>query len=186
MSSERSLRHGVTDQLIAAATASGHKLSAREIQRRLQCARSDPTEAEIRHVVSDFETWHDLVDANFPAYEAPPDEPPADHRTKTEREHDRARALLDLIGEQAALFPLSDFEPVTTTLKEMEAHTVEMEELTARFAERDAKRRAYLDSLIAAADGDLSMTWQDAQDRLNASDSDAYDETSDDPGESAA
>jgi hypothetical protein len=182
------LKPGRADLLAQAATASGLKLSAREIQYRLRCARAYPTEAEIGNAITDFDTWFDLIQADFPAYEAPPDEPPADHRTKTERDHDRARALLDLIGKQAALFPLSDFEPVTTTLKELQEHTVEMEELTARFAERDAKRRAYLDSLIAAADGDLSMTWQDAQDRLNALDADAYDETSDEdePGESAA
>lgn len=47
MSSEKSLRHGVTEQLIAAAKSSGLKLSAREIQARLQCARAYPTEAQI-------------------------------------------------------------------------------------------------------------------------------------------
>lgn len=100
--------------------------------------------------------------------------------TKPERDRDRARALLDLIGEQAALFPLDDFEPVTTTLKELQTYTEEMEQLTARFAARDQKRRAYLECLIAAADNDLGMTWRDAQDRLNASDTQAPDETEED------
>lgn len=180
------LKPGRAEELIKAAQAAGLKLSASEIRYRLQCARAYPTEAGFAKALANFETWSAFIKANFPGFEVSPDEPPADHRTKTERDHDRARALLDLIGKQAALFPLSDFEPVTTTLKELQEHTVEMEELTARFAERDAKRRAYLESLIAAADGDLSMTWQDAQDRLNALDADAYDETSDDPGESAA
>jgi hypothetical protein len=177
MSSEKSLKHGVTDQLIAAATASGLKLSDREIRYRLQCARAYPTEAEIGNVIADFDTWFDLIQAGFPSYEVPDDEPPADHRTDAERKRDHARAALDLIGEQGTLFPLDQFEPVETTLKELQNYTQEMEELTARFAARDAERRAYLDKLVAAADNDLSMTWRDAQDRLNATDASATDQT---------
>jgi hypothetical protein len=167
MSSPKSLRHGVAEQLTAAAKASGLKLSEREIQRRLQCARTYQTEAEIRHAVSDFETWHDLVGAGFPAYEAPEGEPLADHRTDAERDHDRARALVDLIGEQGSLFPLRDFEPVTTTLKELVDYTEQQEELTSRFVAHGRKRRAYLDSLIEAAEYDLSMVWREAHNRLD-------------------
>jgi len=174
------LKPGRADELIKAAAAAGLKLSEREVRYRLQCARAYQTEAEILHACAEFEDWSDLRSAGFPPFEAPGDEPPADHRTKAERDHDHARALLDLIGEQAALFPLRDFEPVTTTLKELQAYTEDMEGLTARFAERDKNRRAYLDSLIAAADDDLDMTWRDAQDRLNASDPDAPDETDED------
>jgi hypothetical protein len=166
MSSEKSLKHGVTDELIAAATARDFKLSAREIQYRLQCARAYPTEAEIRKVLADFETWWDLIQANFPAYEAPKDEPPADHRTEPERRAARGRALLDAVGDQGTLFPLDEFEPSDSTLKELQEYAVEMQELTARFAERDRKRRTYLDQLIRAADGDLSVTWKEAHDRL--------------------
>lgn len=165
----RQLRPGLTEQLIAAVTASGRKLSAREIQYRLRCARAYPTEAQIAQASAEFETWSALILADFPAFEAPEGEPLADHRTDVEREHARARALLDLIGEQGALFPATDFEPVTTTLKELQTYTEEMEDLTARFVERDRKRREYLDSLIEAADNDLSMTWQEAQSRLDAS-----------------
>ncbi len=64
------LRHCVTDALIRGAEKQGHRLSAREIQRRLQCARTYPTESQIRHAVSAFETWHDLVAAGFPPFEA--------------------------------------------------------------------------------------------------------------------
>jgi len=173
------LKPGTAEQLTAAATASGLKLSERELRYRLQLARVYPTEAEILQAIAEFETWSALIQANFPAFAAPDDEPPADHRTKAERDHDHARALLDLIGEQGALFSLRDFEPVTTTLKELQAYTEEMEGLTARFAERDKNRRVYLDSLIQAADDDLDMTWRDAQDRLNALDPDAPDETDD-------
>jgi hypothetical protein len=171
------LKPGRAGELIKAAEAAGLKLSVREIQYRLQCARAYPTEAEIAHACAEFEDWSDLRTAGFPTFEAPPDEPPADHRTKTEREHDRARALLELIGQQAALFPLNDFEPVSTTLKELQDYTEEMEGLTARFAERDRKRRDYLENLIEAADHDLSVTWREAQDRLNAFDADSLDET---------
>lgn len=45
MSSPKSLRHGVADQLMAAAARAGRKLSDREIRWRLQCARTYPTEA---------------------------------------------------------------------------------------------------------------------------------------------
>ncbi|MDG4784376.1 hypothetical protein O7626_41055 [Micromonospora sp. WMMD1102] len=171
MSSEKSLRHGVADQLIAAAgkDARGrNRLGEQEIQRRLRCARAYKTEAEIRAALTDFGTWDELARAGFPAYEAPEGEPPADHRTEAERERDAARALLDLIGEQGALFPASDFEPTTTPLKDLKAYADEMEELTGRFVERDRKRRAYLDSLIAAVDGDLGATWQEAQERLDS------------------
>jgi hypothetical protein len=109
------LKHGVTDQLVAAATGSGMKLSAREIRRRLQCARAYPTEAQIGRAVADFGSWRDLADANFPPIEVDPSEPHADHRTDAERDHDRARALAEMVGRQGALFPLRDFELVTTT-----------------------------------------------------------------------
>jgi hypothetical protein len=163
------LRHGVADQLIAASgvTAKGRKrLGEQEIQRRLRCARAYKTEAEIREVLTDFDTWTDLVLAGFPSYVVDPNEPMADHRTDAEREHDRARALLDLVGEQGALFPLDQFEPVTTSIKELLAYTEQMEDLTSRFVQRDAKRRAYVERLVDAADNDLSMSWLEAHGRL--------------------
>jgi hypothetical protein len=166
------LKPGRADELVRAANAAGLKLTVREIQFRLQCARAYPTETQIANAGSQFESWTDLRSAGFPAYEAPDGEPPADHRTEAERDHDRARALIDLIGEQGTLFPLSDFEPVVTTLKELQAYAEQMRELTSRFAERDRKRQEYLDCLIEAADGDLSMTWQDAHDRLDPDDAD--------------
>jgi hypothetical protein len=166
MSSEKSLRNGIAEQLIAAAKAAGLKLSEREIQYRLQCARAYPTEAEIANACAEFEEWSDLRKAGFPTYEVAEGEPLADHRTDAERKRDHARALLDLIGEQGSLFPLDQFEPVSTTLKELREYAEEMAELTARFAARDDARSAYLDELEKAADGDLSTVWQDAHSRL--------------------
>lgn len=166
MASAKSLKHGAADELITAAKAAGRKLSAREIQRRLQCARTYPTESQIRHAVADFETWRDLAEAGFPPYEAPDGEAPADHRTDIERDRDRARALIDMVGEQGALFPLSDFEPIETTLKDLQVYMEEQEGITARFVARGHKRRAYFEQLIEAADFDLGVTWAEAHARL--------------------
>lgn len=169
------LKPGRSDELIKAAKARGFKLSEREIQYRLKAARTYKTDTEIAQATAEFETWTDLVKTGFPSYESESDEPPADHRTKDERDHDHARALIDRIGEQGALFPLAEFEPTETTLKELQDYTEQQEALTERFVEHGRKRRAYLDSLIAAADGDLDATWQEAHDRL-PDDEDSEDE----------
>lgn len=160
------LKPGRADELIKAAKARGFNLYEREIQRRLKCARTYKTESEIATAGSQFETWAELREAGFPAVDSDPNEPLADHRTKDERDHDHARALIDRIGEQGALFPLAEFEPTETTLKDLQDYTEQQEELTKRFVEHGKKRRDYLDSLIAAADGDLDATWQEAHDRL--------------------
>lgn len=164
------LKHGVAATLIAAATKRGLKLSEREIRYRLQCARAYGTERQIGNAIADFETWFGLISAGFPAYENDPAEPLADHRTPEEVSHDRARQLADLADPQGALFPLSRFEPADTTLKDLADYAAEQEALTARFAAHDAKRRAYLDSLIEAVHGDMSATWQDANDLLPGQD----------------
>lgn len=156
------LKPGRSDELIGAAKAAGLKLSEREIQYRLRCARAYPTEAQIAHACAEFDDWSALRSAGFPPFDAPDGEAPADHRTDDERRRDHARAIADVIGEQGALFPLSDFEPVTTTLKDLVVYAEQQEELTQRFVRHGAKRRAYLNDLIAAADGDLSVTWADA------------------------
>lgn len=168
MASTSSLRHGVAAQLVAAAgkdSRGRNRLGEQEIQRRLRCARAYSTEYEIRAALTDFGTWDELARAGFPAFEVPGGEPLADHRTDSERERDRQRAFESILGEQGALFPLSDFEPSTATLKELVAYADEMEEWTGRYVERDRKRRAYLDELIQAVGDDLSVTWLEAQHR---------------------
>ena len=164
------MKAGRADELVQAVKAAGRKISQREIQYRLRAARTYQTESQIAQISARFENWSGLIATDFPAVDALPDEPPADHRSDAERKRDHARALADHLGEQGALFPLSDFEPVTTTLKELAAYAEEMAELTARFAERDKARQDYLDRLIRAAGGDLGMTWQDAHDRLDPAD----------------
>ena len=160
-----SLRHGVTEQLIAAAEKHGLKLGDREIRRRLQCARAYPTESQIGHAVTDFGTWHDLVAAGFPAYEPEPEEPPADYRTQAEREHAHARQMLLDVGQQGLLFPLEEFEPTEVTLRELLTYADEQDEITERFAKRGRERRAYLKELLVAVDYDANAIWQDAHDR---------------------
>lgn len=159
------LRPGRTDELIRASAAAGQKISAREIQYRLRCARAYRTEAEITQAIAEFGSWSALFAADFPAFQVPDDEPTADHRTDAERERDLRRAYVDILDEQGALFPLSDFEPTTTTLKELVDYAEGQEEWTGRFVARDKRRREYLDELILAADDDLSVTWIEAQRR---------------------
>lgn len=162
------LKHGVADALIEAAAKRGYKLSSREIQWRLQCARAYPTEAQIRNAITDFETWFDLIQAGFPAYEAPADEPLADWRTDAERTHDRNRAWLDATNGMDAMFPLRDFEPVETSLEDLEVFMKEQLQINENFAATYDRRRAYLDDLIEAVDGDMSATWEHAQARLDS------------------
>ena len=156
------LKHGAAEQLIAAATARGLKLSAREIRYRIQCARAYPTEAQIGSAAADFESWRALCDAGFPPIERDAAEPDADWRTDSERTSDRARALTDHLDAQEAMFPLSRFEPVETTLKDLQEFVEEQERITESFAATSRKRRAELDRLTAAAGGDLSVTWAEA------------------------
>jgi len=161
------LRHGVTEQLIQAAVQRDLKLSQREVQYRLQCARSYPTESQIRNAIADFPTWFALTQAGFPPYPKPDGEHPADHRTAPEITSDRARALADALGAQDALFPLSRFEPVETTLKDLRDFVDDQAKMTANFVATERRRRAELDLLVAAADGDMSMTWAEAHQRAH-------------------
>jgi len=169
------LKQGVTDRLIETAARSGVKLSATEIRRRRLCARAYPKESQIVHAVDDFGTWRDLSAANFPAYDAAPDEPDADWRTDAERKHSAAQRLADLVGEQGVLFPYDMFEPDESTIKELQEYATEQAALTERFAERDRKRAEYLEQLLKAVDGDESATWRDAH--LAAFGTDDVDET---------
>jgi hypothetical protein len=156
------MKAGRADELIAALKSAGRKISQREIQYRLKAARTYPTDSQIAQISARFENWSALIAADFPTVDALPDELPADHRTDTERQRDHARALTEILGEQGTLFPLADFEPHETPLKDLKAYADEMAELTARFRRRDEERQAYLTQLIDAADGDMSTTWQDA------------------------
>jgi hypothetical protein len=157
---DKSLRHGVTEVLIDAATSRGMKLSAREIQWRVQCARAYPTESQMRNAITDFGTWFALIQAGFPPYPQPIDEPLADHRTQAERDHARAQQMLLAIGPQERLFSLDEFEPDLTTLAELWEYTRKQDEITERFARVGRERNVYLRTLTQAVDGDVTKTWQ--------------------------
>ena len=156
------LKHGVAEQLIAASKARGIRLSSREIQRRLQCARAYPTDGQIRQALAGFDTWDELHNAGFPAFATDPDDPPADPRTDAERSRDRAKVLLDQLGEQQALFPLSTFEPAETLLDDLVKYQETQQRITDGFIRTAARRKEYLDQLVAAVGGDLSRSWRDA------------------------
>lgn len=160
------LRHGVTEQLVAAARQANLKLSASEIRSRIQCARTYPTEAQLARILASFEAWNPLRDAGFPPVERPDGEPDADHQTEDEKHHARARQLLDLVGPQGALFPLDKFEPAEATLKELIEFADRQDEITERFAAHGQKRRRYLARLLVAAGGDESMIWAVAAARI--------------------
>jgi hypothetical protein len=167
------LRHGVLDRLITHATARGYKLSKSEINYRLQCARAYKTEAEISTACGDFATWSDLRAAGFPAVEVPDSGEPYDPRDADEKWRDfrdeQARREAEN-SQQGALFELpvhfshDTFGP-RTPLSTLIAACDESERYTANMQKRDEERRAYVDELTAAADGNVSMTWYEAEGR---------------------
>lgn len=93
------LRWGAINELMAKAAARGWKLSRREVQYRVECARAYLTEAEIAHVCAQFEYWGDLRSAGFPpvevASESAPQEPeePHDPRPPYEKRDAAVRQL---------------------------------------------------------------------------------------------
>jgi hypothetical protein len=62
----KQLPHGMIGDLIKAAARAGLKLSEREIQRRMKLATVYGSEAKVRQALTDFGTWSDIVNANFP------------------------------------------------------------------------------------------------------------------------
>lgn len=159
----KSLKNGVTEQLIKIATHRGLKLSAQEIRRRVQCARAYPTESQFGHAMTEFTTWFDLIQAGFPPFPVDPiDDKPADHRTRAERKRDLARAVLDAVGMQEALFPLDQFEPTETPLKDLIAYNDDQHHITDGFVAVGERRDKYLDELLAAVGHNLDRSWADA------------------------
>lgn len=156
------LRHGVAAELIAASGKAGVKLSDREVQYRLQCARAYQTEGQIRTACSDFGSWSELRAAGFPPIAAHPDEDIADWRTASEIAHDLDQELVQRSSGQTAFSFFQDHDPATATLVDLQRYTAQQEELSRRFMDHSARRRAYLEELIVAADGEMSTTWEQA------------------------
>lgn len=167
----QNFRHGILAWLVNGAARGGRKISEREFQYRLQCARAYPTEHQIRNAIADFDTWFALTQAGFPAYEAPPEARPYNpletDELASQNDAQGKRLLEQGQYEGGGLFPADTFGP-KSTLAELDRYREEMAELTARFAARDDDRRMYLDSLIKAVNGDMSATWEAAEEALRA------------------
>jgi hypothetical protein len=170
------LRHGLLARLIPEAAAAGYKLSEREIQYRLQCAKAYLTEAEIRTAGADFVDWTALREAGFPPVELPPEADPGephDPRDADEKWRDFRNAARQREQEnpgQGALFELPmifshDTYSPKTPLSSLVAACDESERMTRNFIKKDEERRAYTMELIEAAGGNLGMTWYEAEAR---------------------
>lgn len=161
--SGKSLRNGATEALIADAVAAGTRLSAREIQWRLQAARTYKTINELRSSATQFADWTALVDAGFPAPEII-DTPSPDSIL------DDIEATDPQEFEQLGLFPatVKSVPLERSTLRQLVAYAEEMRNMTASFARRDEERAAHLRELCEAVGGNLDALYPDAVDALNA------------------
>ena len=65
-----------------------------------------------------------------------------------------------------SLFPAEQFGRLST-LADLAKYADEQAEYTQHMAARDEKRAAYLADLIAAVDGDMSATWEQAEQALS-------------------
>ena len=145
--------HGALEQLLAAAKAKGHELSEREIQRRLRCARAYETEAQIGQAMMLFGGWFALIGAGFPPVDIPGGDVPC--------ESEPAQEPLDFgRWEQVEMFP--GFTS-SAALGDLETYCASMERMTSNYLARDQKRRAHLEELLAAADGDRGCSYDQAR-----------------------
>lgn len=155
--SGKSLRNGAIEALIADAEAVGSDLSRREIQRRIQCARTYESITQLRRAAAQFEDWRAFADAGFPSVEV--DETPSPESILDEIERTDPQEY-----EQLGLFPpLVKTVPLERcSLRYLLAYADEMEAMTASFSRRDHERRAHLRALCTAVDGDLNVLYPDA------------------------
>jgi hypothetical protein len=163
------LRSGVLRELVTEAKRRGEKLTEAEVTDRLEAARAYPCESQARQALARHETWDELRDAGFPAYDAEPGEEPFDPRTAAEKARAAEKQLA--LGEtddpeQLELFRY-EFDELSS-IAALRKYALEMAAWTERQAERDAKRLAYVDRLAEAVGGDESKTWEEAQAALEA------------------
>lgn len=182
-------RHGVIEKLI---TASGGKLSERELQRRIQCGRAYPMRSQIRRALDTFGSWADLYNAGFPAYESDEDELPynplktdeliVQHKTTADRltedgqydgggivsreDAEEGDGEVAKQPEEGALIPRDTF-PDTTPLSELARWAEQELELARRYGVMADRRARYIAALVKAANGDLNVTLGDAERRLH-------------------
>jgi len=155
--SKKSLRNGATEALIADASSVGAKLSAREIQYRLQCARAYATLAQLRRSSAEFADWSALVEAGFPLVGV--DETPSPDDVLDDIEDSAPEKF-----EQLGLFPdmVKNVPLERTSLRSLVAYAEEMRRMTESYARRDHERQIHLNELCAAALGDLDVLYPDA------------------------
>jgi hypothetical protein len=131
--------------------------SRREIQRRLQCARTYPQESQLRQILAQFRTWDDLHRANFPPVPATEGERPYNPLETDEiiqqQNNATRRATEDAQYDDGALIPRDAF-PDSTPMPEIDRWTDQELELQARGMGRAQRRRVYVDSLIKAGGDD--------------------------------
>jgi hypothetical protein len=167
------LRNGVIDGLIAAAARQGIKIGRREIQYRLQVAKTYPSEAEIAQPVARYGSWKEAIQSGFPPAEVPlgADTTPFDPRTPEEKARDAGEALDRARAKASGQLELFDYFNDTSfdelsTIAELRKYAASMSEWTERQAKRDRERLAYVDRLSAAVGGDESKTWAEADEAL--------------------
>lgn len=162
---------GIAEQLIHAARSKGLSLSEREIQRRLQLARSYSSEVLTRHAVARYGTWRDLCDAGFPTLD-------------DGDQGDGQPALIDQAGHvdpaaeawqqpplddaAGSVFPRlvrvagADHDRDQTTLDVLTRYVDACERWTAGHARRNARMREHLADLTQVCGGDTSTTYGQA------------------------
>lgn len=168
------LKHGVGDTLVGNATASGYRLSHSEIRYRLQAGKTYETEAKLAKILGEFDNWWSLIQAGFPAVEAPDDDvEPHDPRDSDEKWRDFRNEMERRNAQnphQGALWDVPDIIPHDTygpraPVDSLVAYIDERERMTANFVKKDAEIRAYVDELVAATGGNLNMSWYEAEGR---------------------
>lgn len=170
------LKNDVLDGLVTAARRQGvKKIGRREIQHRLQAARTYPSEAHITLVLAQYENWWQVIKAGFPEVQLTldADPEPFDPRTPEERARDAGAAIDRLAQKSGGQLELFDYFKDTvadelSTLAELRKYATEMREWTSRQLRSDERRIAYVDKLSAAVGGDESKTWQEANEALRA------------------
>jgi hypothetical protein len=154
------LRNGVLEQLLDAAQRADLALSEREVRYRLQAGRQYPNEASIRHAVAEYRSWHDLAQSGFSQVDGSEEGRPFDPRTDSELRDAIERHNPLPHAWQQSLFPHSED---TDTLADLRRYLEENEEITARYSERDDKRRSYFSQLLKAVNGNESATYGQAR-----------------------
>lgn len=170
--SNGNLKHGVLAELIADAKSIGVRLSRAEINYRIQCARTYPTEAQITTASGDFANWTALRNAGFPLVEAPENSEPFDPHA-ADRKPPKPTPQEPLTTSDGKRVP--EFDPPVkfggdehgprSTIEDLYAACKESEGYTERMAANDARRRTYVDDLADAVGGDLTRTWYEAEQR---------------------